>query len=106
MSQRKSGFTVIELLIVVAIVAILGGVVFGSVGSCGSSGAKANKEAQAFGREMGLTVKGVTCMDYDTNGDGYVSCTLNTVEQGMLPIECARSWSWNSGCRAAMVLRR
>lgn len=52
--------------------------------------------AKAFLESLGLDPSAnVTCVPIDTDGDGYVSCTVN--ERGVLtPIECS---VWGAGCR-------
>lgn len=67
----------------------------------------AEAEARAYASNMNMKLHGVSCVDYDTDGDGYVSCTLN-VDEGngqsrTEAIECATMFSWNSGCRAVKL---
>jgi len=56
------------------------------------SGAYAKAEAEEWARSMGFEVKGLTCMDYDNDGNGYVTCTINVKGDEAKPytIECAR----------------
>lgn len=58
------------------------------------------KEALAFAQELGLPENTkATCTDRDTDGDGYVSCTLHSPgEEGptITPVDCAPVWG---GCR-------
>ncbi len=61
--------------------------------------------ALRYAREMGYAVKGLSCMETDTNMDGWLSCTLNVDGQGPLAIECRDRHE--GGCRMqAAVLRR
>ena len=57
-------------------------------------------DAREWATEMGYVVQGVRCMDYDTDGDGYISCSVKTSES-LLAIECAKGFSMNNGCRVA-----
>jgi prepilin-type N-terminal cleavage/methylation domain-containing protein len=109
MKNRISrGFTLIELIIVMSIlgfIVALAGFIFKS---CSSSRNTAEEEARVYASKMGMTLKGVSCMNRDTDDDGYVSCTLNVIEkdgkENSIPIECAAKWSYNNdGCREAIL---
>jgi hypothetical protein len=68
---------------------------------------KAEKEARNFGEGLGLKVKGSQCVQTDSDGDGYVSCTL-AVEGAngstdIKAIECAATVSLNNGCRMQKI---
>lgn len=65
----------------------------------------AENEAREWASELGLDVKSVSCVAKDTDGDGYVSCTL-VMGDGVTTkaVECAGARSSgnlirNSGCR-------
>lgn len=106
---RKRGLTLIELLIAVAVVGII--LVLGSaflIRSCSDSKEAAEEEARAYARSMNLNAKGVSCMTRDTDGDGYVSCSISVLgkdgSERVEPVECASRWSWNnSGCKVPMT---
>lgn len=109
--MKSRGFTLTELLIILAILGILGAFIGYSVTKCSSSQNTAEEEARTYARKMGMTVKGVSCMNRDTDGDGYVSCTLNVMEPegktSTIPIECAAKWSFNNdGCKEVFGFRR
>lgn len=97
--KHQRGLTVLELMIAFIVLAGVGSILTIVLSKDNGS---AKDEAVSFGRSLGLNVRGSTCMDRDTDGDGYVSCTLSIEENGALktlPIECARSISMASGCR-------
>jgi type II secretory pathway pseudopilin PulG len=96
------------LLIVVAILGIILAIAGFGVTRCSSSQSTAEEEARAYALKMGMNIKGLSCMNRDTDGDGYVSCTLNVVEKDgretPVPIECAAKWSYNNdGCKEAIL---
>ena len=71
------------------------------------TGGSAPQEANRFLHNLypGQTFH-VTCQDFDSDGDGYVSCTaVQSVAEGAtsmptpLPLECSSDFSWSSGCR-------
>ena len=65
----------------------------------------AEGEARGWASELGLEIKNVSCVEKDTDGDGYVSCTI-VMADGVTTknVECAGARSTsnlirNSGCR-------
>jgi hypothetical protein len=59
-----------------------------------------NKQVQAFCTNLGYTYKGHTCQDTDSDGDGYVSCTVRVQEEPIpIAIECKSMYRWGDGCR-------
>ena len=106
--SKSRGFTLIELIIVVVIV----GVIVALAGKflfrgCTSSSDEAEVAAKAYAQKLGLEVAGVSCTDQDSDGDGYVSCSISHKENGKLsvqPVECAAKWSMNSGCKAPKMV--
>lgn len=46
----------------------------------------------------------VSCVGADTDGDGYVSCTVVVDGGDPKPLECAGRWTWNSGCRVPKAM--
>lgn len=90
-------------MIVVAIIAIAATCAF----SCGGCGQKANAEQEMrdYMTSLGYTVKAVNCVNRDSDGDGYVSCTGTYEDKNgnihQISSECASTFSFgNSGCRA------
>jgi prepilin-type N-terminal cleavage/methylation domain-containing protein len=100
--KRQTGFTLIELIVVAAILSILA-LVF--VATCGA-GDQGNLKIQAkqFADDLGYEVKGVSCMSHDSDGDGYISCTIryeaSPDEFETLALECAGGLlNWKTGCK-------
>ena len=44
--------------------------------------------ARSFAKDMGVEAVGVSCAKSDSDGDGYVSCAVNT-GQKILSLQCA-----------------
>lgn len=102
--RNQKGLTLIELLITLAVSAmvlvVIGGIVAVSCGGAmGWNKEDAEKNAQAFVRELDLDVERYMCNGNDTDNDGYVSCTFKMKDGSTRQYECA-GWSWfNDGCR-------
>lgn len=68
----------------------------------------AEEEAKMWAADLNLELDAVTCREKDTDGDGYVSCTIKTKDGQLLERECAGARSTdnmirNSGCRDAKI---
>ncbi len=106
----KKGFTLIELMIVMAIISVFA-VVIGSIFFRGCSAVFGSKQEavanmRTYATEMGWKMVGGTCADTDSDGDGYISCTINIQEvEGAIPvakaIQCASgaAISRTGGCK-------
>lgn len=107
-SRVSRGFTLVELIIAIAVLGLIAVLVGSWLTKCSSSRDEAEEEARSYAQKMGMEIKGVSCMNLDTDDNGYVSCTLNVIEKdgktSPVPIECASKWSFNNdGCREALV---
>lgn len=60
-------------------------------------------EARQFLGRLGYQTVSVECVDVDSDGDGYVSCTARVSDQNgkqeLIPLECRGRFSWGSSCR-------
>jgi prepilin-type N-terminal cleavage/methylation domain-containing protein len=106
--KKSHGFTVVELMIVMTILGVLSvGIIWG-FGSC-SPNSGVEEEARNYAKSLGLNVEGVSCTKYDTDHDGYISCSVSYKEDNklvILPIECAVGWRKNDGCRSPKTIIR
>lgn len=102
---KNRGMTLVELMILIAVIGVVAALVVGVVfrGCVTGQSDKLTSTAQAFGASMGLKVQHANCVDRDSDGDGYVSCTLSVADKDgstrLMPVECATSYSFNTGCR-------
>lgn len=87
-------------VMVVGVVGVLALVIFGRGCCVGPEQTHAaQKEAKKWAADLGLQVTGVSCGDVDSDGDGYVSCTIALVNGDTKAIECRGAYSWGHGCR-------
>lgn len=105
---RQLGFTLIEALISILLLAIFVGVLVMAATRL-ISNPDTDTEARAWAAKMGLEVRDISCTKLDTDGDGYVSCTISSKRMGgsgpvqLTAIECATRWSINEGCKMQKV---
>jgi hypothetical protein len=95
-----------ELLFVVGILAIVAIFIVRFATGCSDNGSTAEDEARKYAKSLGLEIKGVSCTERDSDGDGYVSCSISHNENGsvaIMPVECAIKWSANSGCKSQKI---
>lgn len=80
-----------------------------AIKGCGrNQQAYAEGQAKEYAQSLGIKNATVLCVDSDTDGDGYVSCTLSVPrpdggKPDLQAIECSTSSSWNDGCRVPQV---
>lgn len=100
--RRKKGFSLLESMITIAII----GVFFvgfsmaagrGCMNSSDSATQAATRYAGTFHPEW--QSPRVVCQGYDTDGNGYVSCTIGSNGHQPESIECPAVLSFNSECR-------
>jgi len=89
-------------LVTLASIGIFVLIVLKTVGTVASGNKDVPEQARAWASAMGLDVIGTSCTGMDTDGDGYVSCTVSSREVGgtvkLTPVECAVSYM-PDGCR-------
>lgn len=98
-------FTLIDIALAALIATSIGAM---GLGACGCNLTGANKKsaetnAQNFAEELGLDYKKVSCNNLDSDGDGYVSCTMAMSDGSIEQFECA-AWGLNSGCRRPKLI--
>lgn len=73
---------------------------FTSHGGCEDQKVEATQTAKEWALQLGYNPTHVSCVNHDTDGDGYVSCTVRVKEQPQ-PIgwECTGWNRYNKGCR-------
>lgn len=57
------------------------------------------ESAREYAASLKLELEAVSCVKQDTDGDGYVSCTLKLADGEMKQVECAGAMNLNIGCR-------
>lgn len=97
--------TLVEILVFVIIIGCVG---LGGMSLCsnlsGANKEEAVSQANIWVSEVGIKNAHVNCVNTDSDGDGYVSCTVsykdNSGELKTKAIECTGKFTINSGCRA------
>lgn len=103
--KASKGFTLIELMIVASIISILVVVFAGALNRKDQSAYAAGEAKQFAANILGIPDANVSCMKYDTDNNGYVSCTIGSVTQTgqriVQSVECATEsiFQSNEGCR-------
>ncbi len=75
--------------------------VLGNIG-CQQDVANMKRQANSFVIGLGYELKENSepqCQDYDSDGDGYVSCTVAVKGGNPMAIECKSDYALGSGCR-------
>lgn len=81
----------IQFLIGSAIALIGGALLVSAIAGCVTTDqrkASAERNAAGWCEEMVIDCAGVQCSGTDSDGDGYVSCTVRTVDDKRIPLEC------------------
>lgn len=93
--NKQKGLTLVELIIIVAIVGVLGAILFGSLRGCSVDVDAAQQAADEFKDNVPGAINAV-CVAQDSDNDGYCSCTVFRKE-GLDPmaLEC--------GCETACI---
>lgn len=108
-ARKERGFTLTEFLIYLAAVTAVA-VFLGSLlqPSCllGSE-EHAEQQAREHADKLGWKVTGVACVNTDTNGDGYISCTLVLDDGTERALACAAGdfLSRVKGCKKAPLVQ-
>lgn len=95
--ERGDGEVVISLIVVLAMVAFA--VVKCGANVSGASHQDAERSAREYAKALNIEYDGLVCAGIDSDGDGYVSCTISKKDGHLLGIECAGAMTINSGCR-------
>lgn len=100
--NKVAGFGIggVGLLIVAIFVITIGWlVVKGGTTLTGADQEAAEEAARTWASDLGIELKGVSCAKMDSDGDGYVSCTVRDGREQIHQIECTGLVTINSGCR-------
>lgn len=102
--MKNKGFTVFELMVTVVFCLIVISLVSYGIGGCGPDAEKANKLAQDFAKHIPGTTGSVTCMNRDSDGDGYCRCTIFTqTGYDLIECDCRRYCLWDCANSCAPV---
>lgn len=101
-NRMSKGIGLFGILVTVAVCGIFALIVIKIGGTVASGNRGVVDQARGWATAMGLEVIGAQCAGMDSDGDGYVSCTVSSREAGgtvkLTPVECAVSFM-PDGCR-------
>lgn len=107
--SKHSAVEGVVLLVIVAVlvIAVVGPAVVAGCGGSKTVQVDATQQATAYAAGMGYVNPHVQCVAWDSDGDGYVSCTVAFTQPngtiGKDAIECAAGFNitgaMNEGCR-------
>jgi type II secretory pathway pseudopilin PulG len=114
MHDKSLAGPVFAVMFTMVVVGIIGtGIARCSADMRGETGHEATKQAIAYIDRMQLDAKRteagkpvVSCMNSDTDNDGYVSCTYTTTAGQLEQIECTAAYTFNEGCRLPKAILR
>ena len=96
-NTKQTGFTLIELTIVIAILGVIGSIVYASFSDTrGATQSRAEDNMNLFISNNHLQVKRKSCAG-DSDGDGYGSCTIVTTEGEKIFLQCPSDYLGNLG---------
>ena len=97
---KTRGATVAEVMIIFSIVGIFLAIVASrGCTSGGETKEAATRDAKKYVAELGWDVSGIACADVDSDGDGYVSCTIAKKNGTNEFVECRAAYAFGHGCR-------
>ena len=79
-----------------------------SVSGCVENVSSLEQEAKAYAQKLGYNVMGASCMNYDSDSDGYVSCTVSLQDlREPIGVECSSRYKiLQSGCKLQKMAAR
>lgn len=100
--KSNRGFTAAELMIVLAVCGFfvaISAVACRSLTTGSETKKAATSDALTLVDELGWKASGISCADVDSDGDGYVSCTIALTNGVNEFVECRGAYSFGHGCR-------
>lgn len=104
--RSKKGFSLLELLVTVAVVGVFFVGFSMAVGKgCMNSSESATQAATRYTNTFHPDWQSprVVCQGYDTDSNGYVSCTIGANGHQPESVECPAALSFNSECRVTRL---
>ncbi len=107
MLERRKSFSVVEKLIGISIVLIIFATLL--VASVGKGVAfDSRQSARSWASQMypNERTTSVMCQTFDTDGDGYLSCSIRINEYQPIALDCPVIMSFNKECRMSRTTNR